>query len=117
MLTAMQRTRGPGVQDNWDLWLNVFVSVCVQHDHEQQYWSNAALWHVWAQSNPTCRLGISYTLCREENYVSLDWQYAGRETKCFQEYEGVQGGKVKAENSDVQDVNTEHQHQIFILVF
>ena len=24
-LTAMLRTRGPGVQDNWDLWLNASV--------------------------------------------------------------------------------------------
>ena len=43
-LTAMLRTGGPDVQDNWDNWLNTIVFA---YNCEQQYGSYATLRHVW----------------------------------------------------------------------
>ena len=93
------------------------VCVCIQRHSEQQYWSNTPLGHVWAQSDTTCRLGVPYTLCREENDVSLDWRHGGRETKGLQEYERSTRHKSAAEYPDVQTLETENPGRMFSVVF
>ena len=78
------------------------ICVCIQTYSEQQHWSITTLPHVWVQSKATCRLGVPYTLCKEENNVSLDRRHDGRETKSKQEHERSTRGKSGAERTDVQ---------------
>ena len=110
-LTAMLRTRGPGVQDNWDLWFNASVfayKTTVKSSssgvmlHYPMFGLEAMLHVDWVFSTPS---------------VSLDQGYAGIETMCLQEYERGTMRKSKAERSDVQAVNTEYPGQMFSLVF
>ena len=68
-LTAMLQTQGPGVQDHWDLWLNVSVFAY----NTTVSLSTGTLCHVWTRSNATRGLSVPYTLYREENNVPLDW--------------------------------------------
>ena len=82
--------------------------VCIQHYNEQQYQSNTTLRHVRPQSDTTCRLGILYTLCREENHVSLDKRHDGRKTKGLQEDERSTRWKSAAEPTDVQTLEIKY---------
>ena len=72
----MLQTQGPGVQDHWDLWLNVSVFAY----NTTVSLSTGTLCHVWTRSNATRGLSVPYTLYREENNVPLDWGHDGRET-------------------------------------
>ena len=84
----MLRTRGVGVQDNWDLWINA-----------------------------TCGLGVSYTLFGEENDVSMDGRKAGRETACLQKHERCARRKSTAECPDVLTIDPEYPSWLSSLVF
>ena len=86
--TAMLQTQGPGVQENWDLWLNASVL----HAYNTTVSSSNGKTpcyaiYVWMLSNTTCGLDVPYTLCREENDIPLDWRHDGRETTGLKEFE------------------------------
>ena len=104
-IIAMLRTRGDGIQDNWNLWINALVFTYNTTEISSTGWSNAPLRHVWTRSNATCGLGVSYTLCGEENNVSVDRRHAGRKTTCLQEHERCAWRKSKVERPDVQTFN------------
>ena len=75
-----------------------FVSVCLQHNREQQYRNNAALRHVWVGIIATCRQGISYTLYSEENnHWNNHWTGDMLEERqhAYKSMREVQGGKVR----------------------
>ena len=106
-------TRGPGVQENWDLWLNASVFA-----YNTTVSSSTGVTPHYAMFGRVVTLPldwVSYILCREENAVPLDWGHDGRETTSLQEYERRQ--KSETEHSDVQALDTEYQSWMFSLVF
>ena len=87
-IIAMLRTRGEGIQDNWDLWINASVFA---------YNTTVSRSTGVTPHYATVRLGVPHTFSREENYVPVDRRYVGRKTVRIQEYERSPRRKSTAE--------------------
>ena len=79
-LIAVLRTRGEGIQDNWDLWVN--ASVFTYNTTVSSSTGVTPQYAMFGRSNTTCRLGDSNTFRGEENNVSMDGRSVRRETAC-----------------------------------
>ena len=70
---AMLRTRGPGVQDNWDLWLNAFVFA-----YNTTVSSSTGVTPHYAMFGHKAKLPVNWvfptmSVKKRINYVPLDW--------------------------------------------
>ena len=105
-LIAMLKTRGKGIQDNWDLWINASVFA---YNTSLSRSTRVTPHYAMFGRDATCRLGVSYTFSRKENNVSVDGRHVRRKTVCVQKYERSTRRKSEAECADVQTINSEHQ--------
>ena len=114
-IIAMLRTRGEGIQDNWDLWINVSVLAYITTVSS----STGVTPHyaMFRREATLPVLGVSYTFSREENYVSVDGRHVIRKTACVQKYERTSRRKSAAECTAVETVNPEHQSGVSSVEF
>ena len=102
----MLRTRGEGIQDNWDLWINASVFA-----YNTKVSSSIGVPVDW---------GVSDTFSREVNNLSVNARHVRRKTVwvfSVQKHERSTSGKSEAECADVQTVNPEHQSGVSSVVF
>ena len=98
-IIAILRTRGDGVQDDWDPWINSSVFAY--------------------NTTGSCSIGVTpqLTLHREENDVSMERRHVRRKTARLQEHESSARRKSEEERADVQTPDPEHQSGVSSMVF
>ena len=112
----MFRGREEGIQDNWDLWINVSVFV-----YDTTVSSSTGVTPHYAMFGREATLPVDWVFptpsMEEKNNVSVDGRYAGRKTTCIQDHERSASWKSQAEGSNVQTFNPEHPNWVSSVVF
>ena len=108
-IIAMLRTRGDGIQVNWDLWINASVFA-----YNTTVSSSTRVTPHYAMFGREATLPVDWVFPTPSAEKRTMYQWSG---DMLEEYERSTRRKSEAECADVQTVNSKQQSRMFSLVF